>query len=69
MLLHEFPDMHAIQIDILPEVGHAMDEPQRERHRPFDFLRGPEPYRYSWGAVEEPSLARHLFPPGWRDCP
>lgn len=46
-------------------VGHAVGEAEREGHRSFDFLRGREPYKYHWGAHDEPTHARRLAPPGW----
>jgi CelD/BcsL family acetyltransferase involved in cellulose biosynthesis len=30
----------------------------------FDFLRGREPYKYAWGAVDRPCHARRLTPAG-----
>jgi len=44
-------------------VGHAIEEAQREGHRSFDFLRGREPYKYHWGAVDRPTHARQFIPP------
>lgn len=44
-------------------VGHAIEEAQREGHRSFDFLRGREPYKYHWGAVDEPTHGRQFIPP------
>jgi CelD/BcsL family acetyltransferase involved in cellulose biosynthesis len=31
-------------------IERAIERGQRQ----FDFLRGPEPYKYEWGAVDEP---------------
>ena len=36
-------------------VGHALDEAVREGTRELDFLRGREPYKYAWGAVDRPA--------------
>jgi CelD/BcsL family acetyltransferase involved in cellulose biosynthesis len=33
-------------------IGHAIEEAVREGAREFDFLRGREPYKYEWGAVD-----------------
>jgi CelD/BcsL family acetyltransferase involved in cellulose biosynthesis len=44
-------------------VGYAIDDAQRKGDRSFDFLRGREPYKYRWGAEEQPTHARHLVPP------
>lgn len=41
-------------------VGHAIEEAVREGAREFHFLRGGEAYKYSWGAVDRPNMARTL---------
>lgn len=41
-------------------IGHALGEAAREGCRAFDFLRGNEPYKRLWGAVEEPTYRRRL---------
>jgi CelD/BcsL family acetyltransferase involved in cellulose biosynthesis len=33
-------------------VAHAIEEARREGGSEFHFLRGREPYKYEWGAVE-----------------
>lgn len=33
-------------------IGHAIEEAVREGAREFHFLRGREPYKYEWGAVD-----------------
>src|SRR5919202_546321 len=33
-------------------IGHAIEEAVREGAREFHFLRGPESYKYEWGAVD-----------------
>jgi CelD/BcsL family acetyltransferase involved in cellulose biosynthesis len=41
-------------------VGHAIEEAVREGVSEFHFLRGGEAYKYSWGAVDRPNVARAL---------
>jgi CelD/BcsL family acetyltransferase involved in cellulose biosynthesis len=36
-------------------IAHAIEEAIAEGRRVFDFLRGREPYKYAWGAVDEPT--------------
>jgi len=43
-------------------VGHAICEAEEEGDLSFDFLRGGEPYKYRWGAMDEPTYARRLTP-------
>jgi CelD/BcsL family acetyltransferase involved in cellulose biosynthesis len=45
-------------------IGHAVRRALGEGLREFDFLRGREPYKYAWGAVDRPGYARRLTPPG-----
>lgn len=45
-------------------VGHAIADAEAEGLHSFDFLRGHEAYKYRWGAVDQPSFARRLLPPG-----
>lgn len=33
-------------------IGHAIEEAVRNGFKIFDFLRGQEPYKYTWGAVD-----------------
>jgi CelD/BcsL family acetyltransferase involved in cellulose biosynthesis len=43
-------------------VGHAIEAAARDGAWEFDFLRGAEPYKYRWGAVDRPTfqlLLRH----------
>jgi CelD/BcsL family acetyltransferase involved in cellulose biosynthesis len=47
------PEWHLLSPGTLL-IGHAIDEAMREGHRAFNFLRGQERYKYSWGAVEQP---------------
>lgn len=39
-------------------VGHAIAEAKREGCAEFHFLRGREPYKYAWGAVDRPNRRR-----------
>lgn len=41
-------------------VGHAIAEAVREGAAEFHFLRGREPYKYRWGAVDQPSITRRF---------
>jgi CelD/BcsL family acetyltransferase involved in cellulose biosynthesis len=34
-------------------IGHAIERAIEEGHRAFNFLRGSEPYKYSWGAQDQ----------------
>jgi CelD/BcsL family acetyltransferase involved in cellulose biosynthesis len=43
-------------------VAHAMEQAIREGAAEFDFLRGREPHKYRWGAVDRPTYARRLWP-------
>jgi CelD/BcsL family acetyltransferase involved in cellulose biosynthesis len=38
-------------------VAHAIEEAVREGAHEFHFLRGGEPYKYAWGAVDRPNTA------------
>ena len=40
-------------------IGHAVQQ-SLDEHRCFDFLRGHEPYKYRWGAHDEPVFGRTL---------
>jgi CelD/BcsL family acetyltransferase involved in cellulose biosynthesis len=42
-------------------VAHAIEQAVRERATTFDFLRGAEEYKYSWGAVDRENRRRQLF--------
>ena len=44
-------------------VGHAIDEATREGCAEFHFLRGREPYKYRWGALDRPTFRRLLRKP------
>jgi CelD/BcsL family acetyltransferase involved in cellulose biosynthesis len=37
-------------------IGHAIERAISEGHTQFNFLRGSEPYKYAWGAKEQPTL-------------
>ncbi len=41
-------------------LGHAIKEALREGARTFHFLRGPEPYKYAWGARDQKTLRRRI---------
>jgi CelD/BcsL family acetyltransferase involved in cellulose biosynthesis len=41
-------------------VAHAIEEAVREGAHEFHFLRGGEPYKYAWGAVDRPNTALTL---------
>jgi CelD/BcsL family acetyltransferase involved in cellulose biosynthesis len=38
-------------------IYHAMQQSRSAGLRWFDFLRGAEPYKYRWGAVDQPQYA------------
>jgi CelD/BcsL family acetyltransferase involved in cellulose biosynthesis len=38
-------------------VAHAIEQARAEGAERFDFLRGQEPYKYRWGAVDQPMFA------------
>jgi CelD/BcsL family acetyltransferase involved in cellulose biosynthesis len=44
-------------------MGHAIEEATREGADTFHFLRGPEPYKYAWGATERCTWRRVLRRP------
>lgn len=41
-------------------LGNAIDEALREGAREFHFLRGSEPYKHRWGAMDRPSVTRRF---------
>jgi CelD/BcsL family acetyltransferase involved in cellulose biosynthesis len=43
-------------------IGHAVREAVRDGVREFHFLRGREPYKYAWGAVDRAGYGRRLVP-------
>ncbi|MEK0084084.1 GNAT family N-acetyltransferase [Benzoatithermus flavus] len=43
-------------------IGLAIQRAAEERLAAFDFLRGREPYKYDWGAVDRPAHGRRLRP-------
>jgi CelD/BcsL family acetyltransferase involved in cellulose biosynthesis len=43
-------------------VGMVLEHAAREGLGAVDFLRGREPYKYAWGAVDVPALRRRLEP-------
>lgn len=60
------PDLAALGLGTVL-VGHAVSEAERQGHGSFDFLRGREPYKYRWGAQDQPAHARWLAPPRWEE--
>jgi CelD/BcsL family acetyltransferase involved in cellulose biosynthesis len=42
-------------------VAHALEEAGRSEATRFDFLRGPEPYKYTWGAKDTRNHRRWLW--------
>lgn len=54
------PSLEKLSIGTLI-VAHAVDEAVREGAATFDFLRGAEEYKYSWGATERRNRRRQLF--------
>jgi CelD/BcsL family acetyltransferase involved in cellulose biosynthesis len=55
------PDLSELGLGTLL-VAHAIAEAEREGAHTFDFLRGQEPYKYRWGATDQPTFARFLSP-------
>jgi CelD/BcsL family acetyltransferase involved in cellulose biosynthesis len=50
-------------------IGHALDRALGEGRREFHFLRGREPYKYEWGAVDRMSRRRVFRPaPAYADA-
>jgi CelD/BcsL family acetyltransferase involved in cellulose biosynthesis len=49
-------------------IGHAIEHALRDGAAGFDFLRGAEPYKYRWGAVDQPmfTLRVRRAPPARR---
>jgi len=54
------PDLEKISIGNTI-VAHAIEEAQRAGATTFDFLRGAEEYKYSWGASDRMNRRRQLF--------
>jgi CelD/BcsL family acetyltransferase involved in cellulose biosynthesis len=54
------PDLEKLSIGNVI-VAHAIDEAVRAGARTFDFLRGAEEYKYSWGAVDRVNRRRQMF--------
>jgi CelD/BcsL family acetyltransferase involved in cellulose biosynthesis len=40
-------------------LGHAIEAAKAEGAASFDFLRGREPYKYAWGARDQPKVRMH----------
>jgi CelD/BcsL family acetyltransferase involved in cellulose biosynthesis len=45
--------------------AYAIETAAAEGAAEFDFLRGDEPYKYRWGAVDRPTERLCLWRPGW----
>jgi CelD/BcsL family acetyltransferase involved in cellulose biosynthesis len=43
-------------------VGHAIEQAIAQGAGTFDFLRGSEPYKYRWGALDQPMCTLRLWP-------
>ena len=43
-------------------LGEMLDQAAREGRTEAHFLRGREPYKYAWGAVDRPTWSRRLEP-------
>jgi CelD/BcsL family acetyltransferase involved in cellulose biosynthesis len=41
-------------------IGHAVERAIEEGSTEIDFLRGQEPYKYRWGAMDRPTLGRRF---------
>ena len=41
-------------------IGHTLSQAHAEGMREMHFLRGQEPYKYTWGAEDTPTVARRL---------
>lgn len=54
------PDLEKISIGTTI-VAHAIEEAVRDGATAFDFLRGAEEYKYSWGATDRMNRRRQLF--------
>jgi CelD/BcsL family acetyltransferase involved in cellulose biosynthesis len=68
--LHDGPRVHGYLTGFDPAlgnlglgsilIGHGMTEARREGAREMHFLRGQEPYKYTWGAADTPTFRRVL---------
>jgi CelD/BcsL family acetyltransferase involved in cellulose biosynthesis len=54
------PELEKLSIGTLI-VAHALEEAVRDGAKTFDFLRGAEEYKYSWGATDRMNRRRQLF--------
>jgi CelD/BcsL family acetyltransferase involved in cellulose biosynthesis len=54
------PDLRQLSLGTLI-IGHAVMQAMCEDLREFDFLRGREPYKYHWGAIDRPTYSRRLW--------
>ena len=58
--LHGFDPAFAAYSPSTLLIAHAMEEAVRTGAETFDFLRGQEPYKYAWGALDEPQSRRRI---------
>ena len=54
------PELEKLSIGTLI-VAHAIEQAVHDGAREFDFLRGAEDYKYTWGAVDRINQRRQLF--------
>lgn len=54
------PDLEKLSIGTVI-VAHAIEQAVRSGAKVFDFLRGAEQYKYTWGAQDRPNQRRQLF--------
>lgn len=55
------PDLEKVSPGTLI-VAHAIEQAKRDGARTFDFLRGAEDYKYTWGARDRMNRRRQLMP-------
>jgi len=54
------PDLEKLSIGTIL-VAHAVEQAVRDGAQTFDFLRGAEEYKYTWGATDRMNRRRQLF--------
>jgi CelD/BcsL family acetyltransferase involved in cellulose biosynthesis len=59
------PELEKLSIGTVT-VAHAIEQAVRDGAHTFDFLRGAEQYKYTWGAKDRPNSRRQVFPPPGR---
>lgn len=55
------PELEKLSIGTVV-VAHAIEQAVRDGARAFDFLRGAEQYKYTWGATDRLNKRRQIFP-------